>query len=124
MTPVDRYDTSCFPEDQYESGSDGTVLRNLRGIRSKEEIEHVEEIRFERLMEEAAVRFDSGHRFTAQDLLWLHKFWLEDIFIWAGTYRNVNIGKGGFLFDAANHVPALMTQFENQQLARLTPCRF
>jgi cell filamentation protein len=70
------------------------------------------------------VRFDSYHRFTAQDLLWLHKFWLGEIFIWAGTYRTVNIGKGGFMFAAAAHVPELMRQFENQQLARLTPCRF
>jgi cell filamentation protein len=28
------------------------------------------------------------------------------------------------MFAAAAHVPELMRQFENQQLARLTPCRF
>ena len=121
---TDRYDTSNLPEDQYEPSSNGTVLKNLLGITSKAELEHIEEVRFERLIEEAMGRFDSDHRFTADDLLWFHKFWLGEVFIWAGTYRAVNIGKGGFLFAAAAHVPELMLQFESQQLARLTPCRF
>jgi cell filamentation protein len=121
---TDRYDTSHLPEDQYEPGSNGTVLRNLLSISNKEEMEHVEEERFERLMEEAATRFDSDHRFTAQDIIWLHKFWLDGVFQWAGAYRTVNIGKGGFMFAAAAHVPELMRQFESDQLARLTPCRF
>jgi cell filamentation protein, protein adenylyltransferase len=121
---TNRYDTSHLPEDQYEPGSDGTVLRNLLGIKDKAEMGHVEEVRFERLMDEAATRFDSDHRFTAQDILWLHKFWLDGVFSWAGAYRTVNIGKGGFMFAAAAHVPVLMRQFEDDQLSRLTPCRF
>jgi cell filamentation protein len=121
---TDRYDISHLPEDQYEPGSNGTVLRNLLGITSREELEHVEEVRFERLMEEAAARFDVDHHFTAQDILWLHKFWFDGVFSWAGAYRTVNIGKGGFMFAAAAHVPALMRQFESDQLARLSPCRF
>ncbi len=124
MNPTDRYDTSSLPEDQYEPGSNGTVLKNLLGITSKEELERVEEERFERLLEEAVTRFDADHRFTAQDILWLHKSWLDGVFTWAGTYRSVNIGKAGFMFAAAAHVPELMRQFESQQLARLTPCRF
>lgn len=121
---TNRYSTTHLPEDQYEPGSNGTVLRNLLGITSKEEMEHVEEDRFERLMEEAVASFDSAHRFTAKDILRLHKYWLEGVFTWAGAYRTVNIGKGGFMFAAAAHVPELMRQFENDQLARLTPCRF
>lgn len=121
---TNRYSTSHLPEDQYESGSNDTVLCNLLGITDKAEMEHVEEERFERMMEEAATRFDSDHRFTAKDILWLHKFWLEGVFAWAGAYRTVNIAKGGFMFASAAHVPELMGQFENNQLARLTPCRF
>jgi len=119
-----RYDTSNLPEDQYEPGSNGAVLRNLLGIKDKVKLERIEEVRFERLMVKAAARFDDDHRFTAQDILWLHKFWLEGVFPWAGAYRTVNIGKGGFMFAAAAHVPELMRLFENDQLARLTPCRF
>lgn len=101
MNPTDRYDTSSLPKDQYEPGSNGTVLKNLLGITSREELERVEEVRFERLMEEAADRFDADHRFTAQDLLWFHKSWLDGVFTWAATYRNLNIGKEGFMFAAA-----------------------
>jgi cell filamentation protein len=124
MTPTDRYDTSSLPEGQHEPGSNGTVLKNLLGITSREKLEHVEEQRFEQLMEEAVVRFDVDHSFTARDTLWLHKSWLEGVFTWAGTCRSVNIGKGGFMFAAAAHVPELMREFEKNQLARLTPCRF
>lgn len=124
MTPADRYDTSGLPENQYEPGSNGTVLKNLLGIRSKKELERVEEVRFELLMEEAAARFDSDHSFTTQDILWLHKFWLGEVFTWAGAHRTVNIGKDGFMFAAAAHLPELIRQFEENQLARLTPCRF
>jgi cell filamentation protein len=124
MTPADKYDTSNLPEDQYEPGSGGTVLKNLLGITSNKELERVEETRFERLIVEAVARFDINHRFSTQDILWFHKFWFEGVFVWAGNYRSVNIGKGGFLFAAAVHVPELMRQFENQQLTRLTPCRF
>jgi len=121
---TDRYTTSHLPEDQYEPGSDGTVLRNLLGITSLAEMEHAEEVRFERLMEEAAGRFDCEHRFSAHDILWLHKAWLDGVYPWAGVYRTVNIGKGGLMFAAAAHLPELMRQFEKDQLARLTPCRF
>ncbi|PNU18745.1 hypothetical protein C2E25_15955 [Geothermobacter hydrogeniphilus] len=81
MTPADRYDTTHYPEDQYEPGSNGTVLKNLPGIRNREDLERVEEVQFELLMEEAIARFDSDHRFTTQDILWLHKFWLGEIFV-------------------------------------------
>lgn len=121
---TDRYATSHLTEDQHEPGSDGTVLRNLLGIKTKEALERVEEERFESLMLEAAARFDSDHRFTAEDIAWLHKFWLDGVFSWAGAFRTVNIGKGGFLFAAAAHLPELVRQFENDQLGRLTPCRF
>jgi len=121
---TDRYATSHLPEDQYEPGSNGTVLRNLLGITSKHEMEHVEEERFERLMDEAPARFNIDHRFSVQDILWLHKYWLDGFFTWAGAYRTVNIAKGGFMFAAAMHIPELMRQFENDQLARLTPCCF
>ena len=35
---TDRYDTSHLFEDQFESGSNGTVLRNLLGIIDPEEM--------------------------------------------------------------------------------------
>jgi len=124
MTSPGRYDTANLTEDQYEPGSDRTVLKNLCGVTSKKELERIEEVQFGQLMEKAVQHFGIDHRFTVQDILWLHQFWLEKLFSWAGSYRSVNIGKNGFMFAAAAHIPELMIQFEHQQLARLTPCRF
>ncbi|MEK6697834.1 MAG: Fic family protein [Nitrospirota bacterium] len=42
----------------------------------------------------------------------------------AGKYRQVNIGKGGFHFAAAQYIPTLMSEFERGPLRHLTPCTF
>jgi cell filamentation protein len=39
MSPSDRYKTSHLTEDQYEPGSNDTVLKNLQGIKTRDEIE-------------------------------------------------------------------------------------
>lgn len=39
MTPSGRYDTLCLPEDQCESDSDDTVLKNLMGIKTRDDME-------------------------------------------------------------------------------------
>lgn len=113
-----RYDTSNLSEHQ-----DAEVLPNKLGITERVELDRVEEVRYERLVDEALCRYAADHRFSARDILWLHKFWLGDVFTWAGTYRTVNLGKGGFMFAAAAYIPELMRQFEKDQLTRLTPCR-
>ena len=46
------------------------------------------------------------------------------IYEWAGSYRQVNISKGGFPFAMARHVPTLMLEFEKNQLHQFTPCLF
>jgi cell filamentation protein len=48
-----RYDTSDLPENQFEPGSDGAVLRNLRGITSRHEMELAETRELVRATEEA-----------------------------------------------------------------------
>jgi cell filamentation protein len=52
-----------------------------------------------------------------------HRRWLGNVFSWAGMYRSVNIGKGGFQFAAANLIPQLMDEFEEKFLRELTPCK-
>jgi len=48
--------------------------------------------------------------------------WLGPIYDWAGQYRTVNVGKGGFLFANAALIPGLMMEFERGPLANRTPC--
>ncbi len=74
----------------------------------------------ERLIDETRV----DQRFSAADICRMHKLWLGRIFAWAGEYRQVNMGKDGFMFAAANQVPRLMREFERGSLREFTPCRF
>lgn len=66
----------------------------------------------------------TDHRFTASDVRFLHRSWLQGIYPWAGEYRGVNVSKGGFTFAVASFIPALMDTFEHGPLAKYSPCRF
>jgi len=48
---------------------------------------------------------------------------LGPIYPWAGEYRTINIGKGGFQFAHAPLIPRLMGELERGPLRRRTPCR-
>ena len=41
---------------------------------------------------------------TSQDVCAMHRLWLGGIYPWAGSYRKVNISKGGFTFARNNFV--------------------
>ncbi len=111
-------------EAEFEPGSRGRVLRNLVGIRSAREMTRRESAALlsatERLIDETAV----DQRFTAGDICRMHRFWLGEIYPWAGAYRQVNMKKDGFSFAAANQVPRLMHELERGALRQFTPCRF
>jgi cell filamentation protein len=124
VTPDDRYDVSELPEAQFESGSNGQVLKNRLGITSKQNMDSVEASALEQAMNVLVRTYGETHRFTAADLCHCHRIWLGDIYEWAGHYRQVNVSKDGFPFAAAMQVPALMDQFERDVLRRCTPCTF
>jgi cell filamentation protein len=75
------------------------------------------------LAQVAAVdQYGPNHRFTADDIRALHRLWFGPIYTWAGEYRSVNIGKGGFQFAHAPLIPRLMADLERGALCRHTPC--
>lgn len=117
----DHY-AAAGPQAEFEPGSRGRVLRNKLGIRRVGEMQVPESRALDAVQEWAAAHFDRAHRFTATDVRVLHRQWLGGIYDWAGEFRDVNIGKGGFLFAAAAQVPRLMEQFECKELAEETPC--
>ncbi len=119
-----RYDTSALIEDQYEPGSHRRVLRNKLGIKTKREMDLIEKQELLRVMNEVLGIFDKAHRFTADDICWIHKIWLGNIYEWAGKYRQVNVSKGNFPFAPAAQVPKLMEEFEKGPLRKFTPCNF
>jgi len=124
MKKQGRYSTSGLVEDQYMPGSNGKVLRNLLDITSKKEIDRIEtELLFE-TTDQLLDEFDENWRFTANDILQIHRRWLGSVYEWAGTYRQVMMSKGNFMFAAPAYLPQLMADYEKEILAKFTPCNF
>lgn len=121
---ADRYETRHLAEVRFEPGSRRRVLKNLLGIKTKREMDRAEALALARATDAAIRSYDSGHRFTADDIRSLHKIWLGEIYEWAGNYRQVNVSKGGFPFAAASRIPVLMQVFETGPLSRHTPCNY
>lgn len=117
-----RYDTSGLLEAQYEPGSDNRVLRNLLRITDPGEMERIETLELLRVTEQFLDQVGLDHRFTADDIRRMHHDWLASIYPWAGSYRQVTMSKGGFVFAAPAHIATLMTEFEQTVLKPCTPC--
>lgn len=119
-----KYDVSGMVESQFEPGSGKRVLKNLLGIKTKSDMDRSETIALKQAEEVFIREYGAMHRFSSDDLCWMHKLWLGKIYSWAGAYRKVNLGKNGFQFSAALYIPQLMETFENDYLAKYTPCNF
>ena len=122
MKKSSKYDTSGLIENQFESGSNKRVLRNLLAIKSKREMDEIEALEHAKVFIKLIRLYGKSHRFNAKDICNTHKAWLGSIYSWAGSYRLVNISKGNFSFAGAKHIPQLMAEFEKETLARYTPC--
>ncbi len=118
-----RYDASHLPEAQFEPGSRGKVLKNLLGIKRKNQMDEVEAREQLRALRELIAIYDEAHVFTATDVCKIHRTWLGPIYSWAGEYRQVNISKNDFPFAAAREILKLMAELESGPLRQFTPCR-
>ncbi|MBW4054512.1 MAG: cell filamentation protein Fic [Proteobacteria bacterium] len=117
-----RYDTTGLEENEYEPGSNNSVLKNLCGITTVAGMEQAETLALLKATEEMFDSFDQDHCFSADDICSMHRAWLGGIYPWAGSYRQVMMSKGGFPFAAPAYIPKLMDNFEKDILARHTPC--
>ena len=120
MTPR-RY-AAAGSESEFQPGSRGRVLRNFLGITKVREMEEAETQALIAAQRAARTIYGPNHRFTPADIRRLHRMWLGSIYPWAGNYRTVNIGKGGFQFAHAPLIPRLMANFGKEALRRHTPC--
>ena len=73
MVDSGRYDTTGMAEDQYEPGSDGAVLWNLMGIKSRVEMGVVETTELLRVTEGLLETVEADHQFTAMDICDMHR---------------------------------------------------
>jgi len=116
-----RYDPGGV-EAEFEPGSRRRVLRNHLGITRVRDMAQVESQALLLVQAQFVDEYSAEHRFRAADIGHIHRTWLEKIYPWAGEYRQVNMGKGGFQFANAQLVDRLMMGLERGALARYTPC--
>jgi cell filamentation protein len=107
---------------EFEPGSRNRVLRNLLGVVRERDMELIESYALAIVQDAAPARYGRTYRFRSNDVRDLHRSWLGRAYAWAGEYRTVDVGKGGFQFAHAARIPFLMEQFESEVLQRLTPC--
>lgn len=110
------------PEADFEPGSDGRVLANLRGVVDPEILDDLE-LEALRVLYEALL-IDELPRRTLRvgDLHDWHHRWLGGLYPWAGQLRTLNLSKDGSPFAVVAHLPRLLAEFERACLQRYTPC--
>jgi len=120
MNPPDRYDATGNIEAEYEPGT--SILRNKLRI--------TDQSRLDRLEFEALLRTQEAYYgLVGEDTVMtnalpceIHRYWLGDIYEWAGRYRTVNLTKGDFRWPPPGRIAANMASFEERFLRRETPC--
>ena len=116
-----RYDTAGNVEAQFAPGSNGLVLANKLGISDVEEMDDIELDLLDRLYEDVLGSVEVDQRITVADLCEWHRRWLGSVYVWAGRYRTVNMGKGNFQFAASPYIPRLMDNLDTEILSAHTP---
>ena len=110
------------PEGEFEPGSNGELLRNKQGISTSADMDDLELSLLVQLYQEVLGEQQPTGVLRVSDLRTWHRWWLGNVYEWAGQDRSVNMSKGGFAFAAAAQVPRLLQEFEKNCLARWTPC--
>jgi len=83
------------------------VLKNLRDIRSHDILAQFEaEATSRRLVE--SIHSPMSGLFDTAHLQAIHKHIFQDVYMWAGQFRTVNISKGGHLFGAAAFIQSAL----------------
>ena len=122
---MSRYDVHIGIEGEYEAGSKCRVLKNSLGVKTKREIDRIEERALlsvqNRYYTEGEITADTT--FTAELIRRMHRDWLGGIYDWAGSHRSVDMSRGDFTFPPAIRVAENMDRFEHETLAVHTPCR-
>lgn len=119
---TNRYSVS--ENEDYEPGSHDLVLKNHMGIKDLAMIQQVEARELLRAEQEFIQIFNAESMLTATDICDMHKYWLGNIYPFAGKYRTVNMSKGTFPFAGAPYIAKAMKEFERDYLSKYTPCRF
>ena len=117
-----RYDTTGNVEAQFEPDSNDRVLANKLGISDPEEMDDIELGLLNTLHEDVIGSVEAEQPIMVADVCEWHRSWLGNVYVWAGRYRTLNMGKGDFQFAASGQIPRLMGKLDEEILSVHTPC--
>ena len=120
---ISRYLPPTGIEAEFEPGSRGRVLRNLKGITRKCDMDQMEFEALVRAQDSYLKKIEPNTTFSAELLCQMHKDWMGGLYAWAGKYRTVELTKGDFSWPPAYLVEKNMSEFEMNCLKKKTPCR-
>lgn len=105
-------------ETLYQPGSSDSVLMNKLGIIDEAEIEALESGLLLMLYEQIFIESAPMTALNFTHIQEWHRYWLGNLYDWAGRLRNANLVKDGFKFAAADRIPHLIAGFEKRYLHR------
>ncbi|MCL1072967.1 Fic/DOC family protein [Shewanella dokdonensis] len=113
---MSKYDIDSA-ETQYQPGSDNNVLLNKLGITNLKDMNDIESTLLTHLYEK--IFSADGHvtPTTFHTIATWHRWWLANVYDWAGKIRNVNMSKGDFLFTAPSQISKCLDRYENTFLS-------
>ena len=109
------------PPDEWELGSGGTVLRNLRGITDPREAESVETYLLTLAQARSLGRVHPETPITVRLIRDLHRSWLRSLYPFAGEVRRVDLSKGYVRFAPAAYLETTLAELD-RVLDEETPC--
>ena len=116
---MDRYEVGST--DEFEPGSNETVLRNKLGVTDSREIGLIES----KLLQEAILRsfenLESTTKLRFDTVCQWHVDWLGSLYVFAGQIRTVNVSKGGVLFAPISNLETTLEELD-KCLGEYTPC--
>jgi cell filamentation protein len=120
-TTMTRYSVEGS-EGEFEPGSEEKVLRNKLGITDPQDMDEAELLLLLQLYAHVFDHLEDDRRLTVDMIKEWHRKWLGNLYDWAGKERSVNVSKDEFMFATAQQIPQLLKEFEQECLAKLTPC--
>ncbi len=92
------------------------VFKNKLGMTIKEKLDYVETEYLINTYKKAATEYSTDHTFTVKDICNLHKFFLGEVYEWAGKYRLVDLSSENIRFCHAAFIPNNMQVFSDELL--------
>ncbi|MBF0508549.1 MAG: Fic family protein [Deltaproteobacteria bacterium] len=96
------------------------VLKNKLGITDNEKLQDIEAQHLVEAYEQAALAYSERHVFAEQDIRYLHKLFLGQIYDWAGNYRSVDLSSEDIRYCHAAFITQNMQKFSDE-LSNMTP---